>query len=161
MAQVGKGAWLYLLSRQLIETAFPLLHATNYQVTSPASPDYNCIAWAASAADLWWWPDNQYIYHWPPGVPREETIIAFIEAYSLSGYIRCDNTDYERGFEKVAIYKDTFGKPTHASRQLPSGRWTSKLGNWEDIEHENLDDISGQRYGSVAVIMKRPNSNFQ
>jgi hypothetical protein len=161
MAQMGKGARLYLLSRKVIETVFPLLHPTNYQVTSPASPDYNCIAWAASSADLWWWPDNQYIYHWPPGAPREETINAFIEAYALSGYILCDNPDYEKGFEKITIFVNTHGKPTHAARQLPSGRWTSKLGELEDIEHERLDDVAGQHYGAVAIIMKRPNQAFQ
>ena len=36
-----------------------------------------------------------------------------------------------------------------------SGLWTSKLGDWEDIRHE-LQDLEGEFYGSVALIMKRP-----
>lgn len=61
----------------------------------------------------------------------------------------------EQGYEKVALYVDHDGKPTHAARQLPTGRWTSKLGKIEDIEHE-LEGIAGSVYGSVAKILKRP-----
>ena len=67
----------------------------------------------------------------------------------------CNSIAYEEGFEKVAIYIDTHGKPTHAARQLSSGIWTSKLGQLEDIEHSKLDDITGSQYGSVGVILKR------
>jgi hypothetical protein len=45
--------------------------------------------------------------------------------------------------------------PKHAARQLPSGRWTSKLGPMEDIEHA-LHDLTGMAYGSVVLVMKRP-----
>ena len=41
----------------------------------------------------------------------------------------------------------------HAARQLVSGKWTSKLGPDEDIEHESPDSIA-EWYG-VAVILKR------
>jgi hypothetical protein len=79
---------------------------------------------------------------------------AFIEAFAALGFTPCDATEYEKGFEKVPIYVDTSGKPTHAARQLSSGLWTSKLGNLQDIEHD-IDGVSGGLYGSVAVIMKR------
>jgi hypothetical protein len=45
--------------------------------------------------------------------------------------------------------------PLYAARQLPNGRWTSKLGEWEDIEHA-LHDLTGMVYGSVVLVMKRP-----
>ena len=66
----------------------------------------------------------------------------------------CAATDWERGFEKVAIFADDQGFPSHAA-QLPNGRWTSKLGKLEDIEHEILA-LVGVEYGSVAVVMRRP-----
>lgn len=52
------------------------------------------------------------------------------------------------------------GEPTHAARQLPSGAWTSKLGEWEDIEHDTLEALEGsegrgEAYGRVALILKR------
>lgn len=76
-------------------------------------------------------------------------------AYEALGYSVCKDPAYEINFEKIAIFADAAGKPTHAARQLHSGKWTSKLGNSEDIEHA-LGGISGSKYGVVAVIMKRP-----
>ena len=49
----------------------------------------------------------------------------------------------------------TRSEPKHAARQLPSGRWTSKLGFLEDIEHA-LHDLEGTEYGAVVLVMKRP-----
>jgi hypothetical protein len=69
------------------------------------------------------------------------------------GYEVCDNPELEPGSEKVAIYtKD--GEPTHMALQRPSGQWTSKCGDWEDIVH-TLEGLEGSDYGSVATIMKR------
>ncbi len=79
---------------------------------------------------------------------------AFIEAFAALGFTPCDVAEYEKGFEKVAVYVDTSGKPTHAARQLSPELWTSKFGTLQDIEHE-IDGVSGGLYGSVAVIMKR------
>ena len=154
---MGKGARVYRLSSYRIETVFPSLTPSNYRITSPESPDYNCIAWAAGTDERWWWPDNQYTAYWPEEVPREETLAAFIQAYSVEGYVPCGTSDYESGFEKIAIYADERGKPTHAARQTQAGRWTSKLGNWEDIEHDRPDNLAGRNYGVVTVIMKRQN----
>jgi hypothetical protein len=60
----------------------------------------------------------------------------------------------ETGWEKVALFAHEDGTPTHAARQLASGRWTSKLGELEDIEHE-LEAVEGAAYGSVVVYLKR------
>jgi len=46
------------------------------------------------------------------------------------------------------------GEPTHVARQLPSGRWTSKMGFLEDIEH-TVDALRGFYYGAVTQILKR------
>ncbi len=53
------------------------------------------------------------------------------------------------------MFADALGLPTHAARQLASGRWTSKLGKAEDIEHD-LHDLEGDLYGIVVLLMKRP-----
>jgi hypothetical protein len=133
---------------------FPLLAPGNHRKTSPATPTYNCIAWAAGDDGRWWWPDDFFIGYWPDDAPREVTLSAFIRAYETLGYSGCDDNSLERGFEKVAIY--AIGSvPTHAARQLKGGRWTSKLGKAEDIEHE-LGAIEGRMYGKVVVYMRRP-----
>lgn len=139
-----------------IERAFPNLASAGYQVTSPAAPDYNCIAWAAEEDATWWWPDVYGLGYWPPQAPRAEKLEAFVAAYGLLGYQPCADPHPEPGQEKVAIYVDGEGVPTHAARLLPSGRWTSKLGEWEDIEHNSLDSLNGNLYGRVGQVLRRP-----
>jgi hypothetical protein len=38
---------------------------------------------------------------------------------------------------------------------MASGRWTSKLGLLEDIEHAQHNALEGAEYGIVGVVMKR------
>ena len=139
-----------------IERTFPGLRGRGYQVTSPPDDRYNCIAWAAGDTTDWWWPDeadNPDSAHWPPGVPRMQTLEAFREAFATLGYGVCDHDQLEPGYEKVALFA-LAAVPKHAARQLPNGRWTSKLGPMEDIEHA-LHDLTGMVYGSVVLVMKR------
>ena len=141
-----------------LENVFPGLAKGDYRITSPADPDYNCLAWAMAGAGKWWWPgpDVEKEY-WPPGILRETTLDAFRAALALHGYVECAGEEAEEGFEKVAVFAEGQGKPTHAARQLLTGRWTSKLGRMEDIEHA-LRDLEGAIYGAVTLIMKRPMS---
>jgi hypothetical protein len=137
-----------------IESLFPGLQGSAFLVTSPATRDYNCVAWAANDSARWWWPDlDNDAAHWPTGVPVEETVEAFVQAFATLGFSRFESETPEPGFEKVALFAQG-GTPTHVARQLPSGRWTSKLGQREDIEHD-LHAISGDIYGSVVLILRR------
>jgi len=81
----------------------------------------------------------------------------FIKAFKSEGFSVCKNGEFENGFEKVAIYVDDSGEPTHAARLLPSGVWTSKLGRGEDIEHETVEVVEGKLYGKAKSFLKRPN----
>jgi hypothetical protein len=122
-----------------LEQLFPGLCSTPYLMISPRTNQYNCIAWAAGDAVNWWWPTNgpgDTPRFWPAGVPREETLAAFVAAFATIQFAPSESAVLEPGFEKVALFANTSGVPTHAARQLPSGLWTSKLGEWEDIEHE-------------------------
>jgi hypothetical protein len=138
-------------------TDLPNLTDNNHVVTSLLSRRYNCIGWAAGVDVQWWWPIGRY--YWPPNVPRKETAEAFVQAYSTIGYIECEDGSIESGFEKIAIYAvhDAGGAltPTHAARQLSDGRWTSKLGSYEDIEHASLEDVNCPSYGTSMVYLKR------
>ena len=141
---------------------FPGLDSANHRITSPMSLRYNCIAWAAGRDDHNAWPtdaeglQDEPSVTWPEGIRNDESIAAFVEYFALLGYTLCDGPDYEAGFEKVAIFaKD--GEPTHAARQLPSQKWTSKMGfDGVDIEHNDLECIAGDRYGTASVFLKRP-----
>ncbi|MBC6418616.1 MAG: hypothetical protein GDA44_07390 [Prochloron sp. SP5CPC1] len=137
----------------------PNLFPDQYQIISPKTSDYNCIAWAAEEDDRWWDPTDPYGY-WLDEVPRELTLAAFIKLYQMLGYESCDSAKLEPGWQRVAIYTRNNGdpddaQPTHVARQLPNGRWTSKIGELEDIEHE-LNGLRGFYYGKVTQILKRP-----
>jgi hypothetical protein len=137
-----------------LEALFPGLCGSAYQVTSPPDTGYNCPAWAASDPGRWWWPDTPPKRYWSAGVLREETLVAFQQAFTSLGYLPCASDELEAGFEKVAVFADADGFPTHAARQLTTGRWTSKLGELEDIEHA-LRDLEGVEYGKVALVLRR------
>ncbi|NEP35633.1 MULTISPECIES: hypothetical protein [unclassified Moorena] len=143
---VGNEAWLSQV-RQWIERDYPNLASTNYHITS-------AVAWAAEDTQRWWWPDPMKESYWPVNVPRVETLLAFIKAFETLGYVICETPDLEENYQKIAIYMLN-GQPTHVARQLLNGKWTSKLGQDEDIEHDTLEGLTGERYGQVAQVMKR------
>jgi len=131
--------------------ALPRL-AGNFRVTSPQTTAYNCIAWSAEDTRRWWQPGG----FWPiPSFPQDCGIGDLERAFRTLGYEPCDNGLLEAGFQKIALYGSTLTF-THAARQLPDGRWTSKLGKAEDIEHDSPDDVAGGLYGEVVGFMRRP-----
>jgi hypothetical protein len=130
---------------------FPRLTPENHRVTSPETAEYNCIAWAAHATAHCWQPG----VHWPgPAEPDDYGIEALQEAFRTLGFEPCMDGSLESGFEKVALYGDQVFY-THAARQLPNGKWTSKLGEAEDIEHDAPEDVAFGVYGQVVQFMRR------
>jgi hypothetical protein len=129
---------------------FPKLTADNHRITSPATTDHNCIAWSAGDMTRWWQPG----VYWPVSV-ENFGLEALEAAFRSLGYERCSDGSCEEGFDKVALYTqgDFY---THAARQLSSGKWTSKFGKLEDIEHDTPDDVAGGIYGDLAAFMRRP-----
>jgi hypothetical protein len=102
----------------------PGLTENNCVCTSPYKRRYNCFAWAAGDDGNWWCP----LAYWPEGVPREDTLEAFVAAFETRGYAECADSSLEDGYEKVALYavrEAGVDVPTHAARQLVDGRWTS------------------------------------
>jgi hypothetical protein len=146
-----------------IERDLENLGANDYdQVNvSPATEDYNCIAWAAGRTDKPWWPSKEapFYYDWPVELPREEagreTLENFIKAFQLQGYRVCRSSKHRSGIEKVALFAGSGGNPLHAARQLESGRWTSKCGDYEDIDHVNLAVMEGKVYGRALEFLER------
>jgi len=126
----------------------------NHKITSRKTKRYNCIAWAGDDIERPWWPQIDGWY-WPSGISEQEDIPAFIQAFRLLGYAVCADGSLEDGFEKVALFAEPDGTPTHAARQLRNGKWTSKLGPNEDIQHDDVRDVRGQLYGDVCCYMRR------
>jgi hypothetical protein len=137
---------------ELARNVLPNLTAENYRITSPTSWRTNCIAWAVGISDSWWWPAPGRF--WPPNVPREESLDAFVAALGSRGFSSCSSCEIEVGQEKIALYS-TGTIPTHAARQLATGWWTSKLGPSFDIEHASLDALAGGVYGDPVAFLRR------
>lgn len=154
---MGTGGGLHGISQMLRvdrEKWWPNL--TRYAETSPATATYNCVAWAAGDTRRWWEPDADGDFFWPNDVPREYDFRAYRAVFERMGYQECKNVDLEPGYEKVALYLGSDGEFTHVARQLPDGRWTSKLGAWDDIDHADLNGLVGPTYGSIGVVLRKP-----
>ena len=143
-----------------LEAIFPKLAESGYEVTSPKSDAYNCIAWAVGDEHHWWWPVPPEETFWPSGIPREATLEAFLAAFATLGYEVCLDPAWEQGYEKVAFYaKDA--APKHAAKQCSDGRWTSKLGALEDVIHDSLESLAGDVYGQAKIFLRRPVNEIQ
>ena len=143
--------------------AFPkLLHDIGFKVTSKATPDYNCIAWACNYSERWIQPpylgrpNLDCVVWWPPEVPEGLEIDSLIKVFEFHGYSQCDSGEHENGYRKVALYYDEKTKEwTHAARELLNGCWTSKLGEYIDIQHGSPKTIENDDYGKVYCFMKK------
>ena len=131
----------------------PGLMKSGFQITSPESRVYNCVAWAAGDVTDWWSHNRQF--YWPEWAPRLPETEALVQVFAGLGYTVCDSAEKEPDFDKVALY-DLDGEWQHAARQLEDGRWTSKLGRFEDIAHPSPANLAGGFYGNVHCIMRRP-----
>jgi hypothetical protein len=141
-------------------------HDYDQKDVSPQDINYNCIAWAAGENHRRWWPTKRLGgYWWPPQLPQdEETKENFICAFELLGYRVCKNSNRKEGLEKIAMYLDPQGIPTHMARQIDSGGfiWWSKCGDFEDIKHKTLFALEGEKfkngesgYGNAIVFLHR------
>ncbi len=143
-----------------LSIVLPGLAGSDYAITSSATDDYNCIAWAIGETERWWDPFDPKRY-WPAGIPRDDSVESIAQCFAAAGFSICEHGDHEPGIEKLALYADDEGF-THVARQLESGRWTSKLGDDVDVEHD-LDALTTSanrtgrwRYGEIAAYMSRP-----
>jgi hypothetical protein len=148
------------LSKAELEQLFPNLAGDVYEITSPKARRYNCVAWAAQDNTRKW--DCPLIpspgYYWPSAAGRGDGIEALVSVFGAQGYELCEDGSLEEGFEKVALYADEAGEWTHAARQLANGRWTSKMGDAEDLVHSSPGGVADSIYGHVWHFMKRRKS---
>ena len=131
---------------------FPRLDREDFQVISPASNEYNCIAYAAGDTSQWWSDELQY--YWPTTVARNPSITGLENLFKWLGFKKCHSPRLEADYQKVALYASK-GLWTHAALQMATGHWRSKLGPEELIEHESPLSVTGDLYGNVYLYMRR------
>ena len=142
---------------------FPkLAQDKNFKITSKASNDYNCIAWACKYDDRWIQPpylgkpNLDCVVWWPPEVQEGSDVCCLISVFENQGYMICDTFEHEDGYIKVALYADANkNRWTHAARERRNGNWTSKLGPSVDIQHGTPYTIESEIYGKVYCFMKK------
>jgi hypothetical protein len=148
-----------------LEEGIPNLASEGYEVTSNPSDFPNCIGWALRDYTGFWDPDAAQLhiagYRWLPYGPYDWEISTVSKIFEMHGYSDCRLDDgLEPGFEKIAIYVD-HEQDIHVARQQESGKWTSKLGTKEDLDHYTLKALEAdtESYldacGKVVQIMKR------
>ena len=132
---------------------FPNLANEAFEVVCSPSSTNNCIAYAAGDNTMWW--GTGYGFYWPSGINRSRHIKSLIALFEALGYTICSKPDMNPGYQKVALYANGENDWTHASLQMPNGRWRSKLGNGPLIEHRAPESISGEVYGNVHTYMRK------
>jgi len=133
----------------------PRLADRGFTITSQATCDYNCVAWSLENATQNWWPVDIGGYFWPTGA-TEPSLPDFEHVYADLGYSKCEHLNHEGDADQVAIYVDPSGIPRHASRRLGNGNWTSKLGDFEDVEHPDVNGVCCDSYGETVIVLCRP-----
>ena len=149
-----------------------LEHDGHFHISSEATTEYNCIAWAMGFNDRWvdhipgdgknlkkWWPE---------GVPRDFHPDCLIKAFEAVGFECCSDDSTEEGYEKVALFKmepfycriDPYTilkfpvAWTHAAKVLSQDTYHSKMGPLFDIYHGS-GDVLQSSYGKIFQFMRR------
>lgn len=145
--------------RAALELIFPGLRGKKWRLTSDYTKRYNCIAWAVGDTHRRW---DLIDGHWPNTVQRNYSLDALIDAYVTKGFEVCDENGrvFDPEFEKVVLYGTVSSggrgrRWSHAAKLMPSGMWSSKLGNLEDIQHVAPEDVNCAAYGEPLVYMRR------
>ena len=133
---------------------FPNSVAEPFTITSPITRNYNCIAWAFGDDSKWYWPDDYGIGFWPIPLKRECSSESFVDLFKSIGFVPCKTDKYETNFEKIALFLDVHGFPTHAAKQIDEHKWSSKLGELHDVGH-TIKSIEDGLYGKAIIFMKR------
>ena len=147
---------------------FPdLRRDSKFDITSPETDIYNCIAFAMGFEDRRVDYSPEIEGHWWPPIPVcDEKPSSLVEAFRFMKFIECEDGSIEEGYDKVALYKvkegyNQFGiwEPehwTHASKIVDVNECHSKMGEMNDIHHRDGDVFAGTIYGEIFQYMKRP-----
>ncbi len=150
-------------NRDALSDVFPdLKNDVNFEILSPQTPKYNCIAWAMQFEDRWVDIFEYPGHWWPDGVEKTMSPSALIHAFEAVGFNLCDNNNWEDGFDKVVLYKKADEDQwTHAARIVSETTEHSKFGlSFDGTHSHNVLCATGlgyenQSYGVAYAFMKR------
>lgn len=134
---------------------------------SAATWTYNCVSWAIGDPRLRWWPHDptdltRAGWYWPDGLPTSETVATFEALFTRLGFEPVVDSSLEAGYEKVALFVDDSGAPSHVSWQTVNGYWASKVGTQgTDCLHKRPEDANCEAYGTVSRYYRRPRTRWE
>jgi len=145
---------------QAVEERFPKLGPDGYGITSPRDDKYNCVAWIARDPHRWWEPGIDGCF-WPIANIAADLdagdLGEYLGVFQLLGFETCSDGLLDDGVEKIAIY--AVGNDfQHVAYQRGDGGWSSKLGELNDVRHEQTTSLSGSgafEYAPVLMYMSR------
>jgi hypothetical protein len=134
----------------VIEAQLPLLAASEYELHSPQDLSYNCIGFSIGDTEHYWWPGGKSGSFWPTAATGP-SFREFERVFADLGYTPCAHDQHEAGVEQIALYLDDQDVPQHAAKLREDGRWWSKLGDLEDIIHDDVRGVCCPTYGETIV----------
>ncbi len=140
--------YIYSLNEHSIKKHFPNLTFESFKYTSEKTDDYNCAAWSIEIEDEW-------IQFRDPKGMLDVSITTYINYFTNLGFSITNDKNFEEGVKKIAIYKNEQDEFKHVARLMSNGKWTSKIGDWEDIEHDTLEVLADRSYGKPCLIMEK------
>ncbi len=148
---VFEDGYVFGLKNSEIELSWSNLQENlNFIFTSKQTWEYNCVMWSLNRDDEW----RDFFYSDDGYVNPDQSINPYVAYFQENGFETCENSSLEVGALKICIFSKN-GIFSHVSRQLQDGRWASKMGNYEDIEHLTEFDVSGLGYGSPDIYMQK------
>jgi hypothetical protein len=155
---------------QLLYGMFPNLKHGDAQIASKVDAAQNCLGFVIGDKKRPWWPWSWSPAgygapgglvppnYWPDDLPSDETVPTIRMALERFGCKVCDSVgDPNRNeIERAVIYASAAGTAAHVAKELPNGRWASKLGDFHDIHHRTTANLEGNVYGHVVLTLCRP-----
>lgn len=127
---------------------------SNFCLKSPATYQYNCIAFAMGMQDRWVDTGNLPWHWWPPAVEKGMTVAHLVKAFQYFGFEDCGmDESMDEKYDKIAIYQNNECW-THAARIVADGIYHSKFGASYDGIH-SCGDVLQAQYGTVVIVMRR------
>lgn len=131
------------------ERFFPGAKDKRLPIKDDPNDEYNCIGYAV----------NERANLDPRGTADAQRRFLIDRGFDPS-----NDAKHVKGKYKVAVYgkrrPDGSYEPTHAAKEVGEGVWRSKLGKGPLVEHNDLDDISGEQYGYPMWYFEKPENEL-
>lgn len=139
---------------------WPNLKDGTFEKTSDEGIYQNCVGFVVGIRR---WIDS-YSQFWPDDLETGDTPEHYAAFFKKHGFEICADGSLENGTEKLAIYAKGHKYSSqkefkHVAIQQNDGKWKSKMGKLEDIEHPTTKTICCGDYGEAIIFMRRPKRN--